>query len=159
MTRFLLVLLALNLNPAFAHAGHNHIPKANENIFTEYLDQKFKFDIGDNHIGHFFIRKAKPRKNGNYELRLDQTFHLDPDITIEKVKAIYTKDGILTYTAKADSGELFHIYTDFNEKDGEPNTGSRTRFLASNGSRMVTVEEFTLTKLVEDSETEDHVHD
>ncbi|MDD9899055.1 MAG: hypothetical protein OXU45_08680 [Candidatus Melainabacteria bacterium] len=151
-----LFLIAPSRNSVRAHAGEDHLPEASSgNLFAQYIDVKFEIVIDDAHAGHFFIRKAKKRKGGNYILKLDQTFHLDPDITIEAIKAAYNSDGLLTYTAKSDDGETFHLFSDFNEKDGEDNIGSRVRFLDNNGERMVTVEEIVLRQVV-DSETGGH---
>lgn len=150
-----LTLIALSINSVQAHAGEEHLPPSlKENIFTDYIDVKFEILIDDVHSGHFYIRKAKKRSGGNYRLKLDQTFHLDSDITIEGIKANYSNEGLLTYTAESEDGEIFHLFSDFNKKDGGDNQGSRVRFLDTNGDRMVTVEEIVLRKF--EITTENH---
>ena len=151
-----LFFTALNSN---AHSGHKHQPNKTSSSFTGSLSKKYSINSYGSHLGHFYIKKSKVKKN--YErLRIEQTFHFDEDITQKLNAKFFSENDLLQYSVSLPSiNTKYFIFVDLKHLDGSENTGYRITHDTVNGtlsqeSIVLIVEDEAETD--DDSSTEDH---
>jgi hypothetical protein len=144
----LVTLLGFSLG-ASAHPGHSHQPRS---IFSEHADKKYSINLGDEHIGHFHIRRVQVRKKVEV-LRIRQTFHYENDLN-KVVNANYNKtSNLLSYRVNLPEIKTTQfIFINLESLDGTINLGHRV--VINNETGETQAEAITL-KLIDDS---DHHH-
>ncbi len=96
---------------AYAHTGA-HLPF--KSIFKK--SYKYRINSGDEHLGHFYVKKSNVSRKLNEKIKVEHSIHLDETV-VEKTKIYYKeKSNILSYSLDlADRIYFFqfHLEEDF----------------------------------------------
>lgn len=143
----LLIFLAC-LQNSHAHAGHKH-KGAKISAFSSAMDSKFAINSDTAHLGHFYLRRVKTRKNTE-KLFITQTFHFDEDYTA-KTKAKYNRsNNLLSYRFTIPArNEKYFFFINLDNLDGTENNGHRIIINTEDGSSSS--EEIKMSVVSEDN--------
>lgn len=132
---------------SFAHTGHQHQPKSNQlvSILADYSSNTDKYELnnGDQHYGHFYIKRSKVKKNTE-KLVIEQTFHRESGDVVKKIKALLDRNTkALNYSFELEDENLkYYIFTNLNNLDGSDNAVHRVIVDTNNGS--ISYDDFNL---------------
>lgn len=138
-----------------AHSGHSHQPSTS--AFTASADSKFAINSEAGHLGHFYLKRVKTKKNKE-TLYVKHTFHFEEGDVTKKTKANYDKNtGLLKYSFNVpEQDEQYFLYINLDNLDGTTNDGYRVVINTIDGS--VSSEEITLTVIAPESTDSGHTH-
>lgn len=140
--QYLILIMALcygHLNVS-AHAGHDHAAEYLADLKSHKGD-KYAISLNGEHIGHFIIKSVRAQ-SGKIILKLDQTFHLNPDLN-KKVNAVLTLEKILQYNFIAND-KTYLLVVDFQNLDTGSNPGIRVIYDTEHDGRVISSETIAL---------------
>jgi len=129
---------------ASAYPGHEG--ETGADYFAEVKKHKgdtYEITANNEHIGHFIVKSVRG-KSGNIILKLEQTFHLDPEVE-KTVSGVLTLGNMLKYEVVA-NGKTYLLVIDFQNLDSGSNTGYRISYDTEHEDRIMSFETINVEK-------------
>ncbi len=140
------MLLCCSQAQVSAHAGHDHEEETPAEYLADLKSHKgdtYEITLNGEEIGHFVIQSVRG-KTGQIILKLEQTFHLDPELT-DTINATLTLEKILQYSFIAND-QTYLLVIDFQNLDSGSNSGIRIIYDTEHNARTISSEAITVEK-------------